>query len=158
MRQRYHFGNKSNESTRRKVAGFSSERLAAFARNRWPASVGMTSRNRSEYAFIRELENKTKNHRERQALRNIPKICAHFAPKYIENYLKRSKRIEKDRKPKIPINRCRRRISPYFSDSSFGPSFLHTVGVTGSNPVSPILSQNADDSLPIVGRVGWVRF
>jgi len=32
------------------VAGFSSEWLAAFARNRWPASVGMTGRDRSEYA------------------------------------------------------------------------------------------------------------
>jgi len=38
-----------------KVAGFSSEWLAAFARNRWPASVGMTGRNRVNPKKSREV-------------------------------------------------------------------------------------------------------
>ena len=62
---------------------------------------------------------------------------AHMSPFYAQKYRKRSKRIKKDRKPKIAIIRSLRKVSPYFSDSRFRLSFLHTVGVTGSNPVSP---------------------
>jgi len=45
---------------------------------------------------------------------------------------------------------------PYFPGRRLGLRLLHTVGVTGSNPVSPTISQNADKSLLILRRAGWI--
>jgi len=63
--------------------------------------------------------------------------CAQIAPKNIENYRKPSKNIERDRKRKSFKKSLFTGEIHYFLRFRFDCGRLHTVEVTGSNPVSP---------------------
>jgi hypothetical protein len=60
----------------------------------------------------------------------VPKIC--------QKYQKLSKYVEIHPNPEGFEGGCFTGETPYFLHLRFGRCFLHTVEVTGSNPVSPI--------------------
>jgi len=68
---------------------------------------------------------------------DIPQNCAQIAPKNIENHQNPSNNIERDRRRKIFKKSLFTGEIPYFLRLRFERGFLHTVEVTGSNPVSP---------------------
>jgi hypothetical protein len=84
----------------------------------------------------------------REAISAVPKLRPKIS-KTIEKYPNPPRRIKDC---KVLINRWIRMISPYVSGPRFGLRLLHTVGVTGSNPVSPTgLSRDAGKA-PLLGR------
>jgi len=79
------------------------------------------------------------------------KICAQIVPKICQQYRKISKDIEEYLKAKGPVKPAPTGEMLYFLRFRFGCGRLHTVEVTGSNPVSPTISSSTTCMIPFPG-------
>jgi hypothetical protein len=78
----------------------------------------------------------------------VPKIC--------QKYRKISKYIQNYQKPNELKNHLSTEITPYIFRFPLFLCFLHTVEVTGSNPVSPTTFFSTTCVIPLPGKMAGV--